>query len=45
MADREMTVLTVSQVNEYVRMLLDHTTVLNAVYVRGEISNFTNHYK
>lgn len=45
MTERETTVLTVSQVNEYVRMLLDHTPVLNSVYVRGEISNFTNHYK
>ena len=45
MAERERAVLTVSQVNEYVRMLLDHTPVLGSVYVRGEISNFTNHYK
>jgi len=38
-------VLTVSQLNEYVKMLLDGDEVLADVFVRGEISNFTNHYK
>lgn len=37
--------LTVSELNEYLRMLLDANPVLANVYVRGEISNFTNHYK
>jgi len=37
--------LTVSELNEYLRMLLDANPVLTNVYVRGEISNFTNHYK
>ncbi len=37
--------LTVSQLNEYLRMLMDGNPLLNSVFVRGEISNFTNHYK
>lgn len=37
--------LTVSELNEYLRMLLDANPVLTNVFVRGEISNFTNHYK
>ena len=37
--------LTVTQLNEYLRMLLDSNPVLGSVFVRGEISNFTNHYK
>ena len=38
-------ILTVTQLNMYVKTLLDSSTVLNSVYVLGEISNFTNHYK
>ena len=37
--------LTVSQLNEYLRMLIDGDRTLGSVFVRGEISNFTNHYK
>lgn len=36
---------TVTQVNEYIKMLLDGNSVLRDVWVRGEISNFTNHYR
>ncbi len=39
------TVFTVSQINEYVRMVLDRDAMLRHVWIRGEISNFTNHYK
>ncbi len=38
-------ILTVTQLNMYVKTLLDSSSVLNSVYVLGEISNFTNHYK
>ncbi len=34
---------TVSQVNEYIKSLIDSIPALNALYVKGEISNFTNH--
>ena len=42
MADQ---LLSVSELNEYIRMLLDGNPLLGSVLVRGEISNFTNHYK
>ena len=38
-------VLTVTQINEYVRMLLESHEFLHGVWLRGEISNFKNHYK
>lgn len=37
--------LTVSQLNEFIKAMLDSTELLNDLYVKGEISNFTNHYK
>lgn len=33
----------VTQLNEYVRMLLDSNAVLSDIWIKGEISNFTNH--
>ncbi len=36
--------LTVTQLNEYVKRIIDGTPQLNNVYVKGEISNFKNHY-
>lgn len=35
--------LTVTQVNEYIKMLLDGDELLGGLFVKGEISNFTNH--
>ncbi len=39
------TVLTVSQLNYYVHSLLEADANLNTVFLRGEISNFKNHYR
>ncbi len=37
-------VLTVSQVNNYVKMILDEDDALRSIFVVGEISNFKDHY-
>lgn len=37
--------MTVTELNEYVKMSLEANPVLGDIYVKGEISNFTNHYK
>lgn len=38
-------ILTVSQVNGYLKQLLDEDVQLKSIFIRGEISNFTNHLK
>lgn len=38
-------VLTVSQLNTYIKSLFDGDENLSRVFLSGEISNFTNHYK
>ena len=38
-------ILSVGQLNEYIKMLMDGNPLLSDVMIRGEISNFTNHYK
>lgn len=42
--DRFPGALTVTQLNEYIKRLIDTTPQLSDVYVKGEISNFKNHY-
>ena len=38
-------IITVSELNEYLKMLFEYDEVLRNIYIKGEISNFTNHYK
>lgn len=40
-----MNVLTVTQVNTYIKALLDESTPLRNIYISGEISNFTHYYR
>lgn len=39
------TVLSVTQLNTYIKSVIDSDENLNMVFVSGEISNFTNHFK
>jgi len=45
LAEETRRVLTVSQVNEYIKTVIEGQPVLRSIYIKGEISNFTNHYK
>lgn len=38
-------VLTVSQINSYIKSVVDYDGNLKNIYICGEISNFTNHYR
>ena len=40
----EPKIATVSQINGYVKKILDHNIILNNVWVKGEISNYKRHY-
>ena len=39
------TILTVTQINTYIKSIIEQDMNLQNIYVSGEISNFTNHYK
>ncbi|MBE6591456.1 MAG: exodeoxyribonuclease VII large subunit [Ruminococcaceae bacterium] len=41
----EKIIFSVTQINEYIKDLLEKDELLYTVSIRGEISNFTNHYK
>jgi len=43
MESERKNVFTVAEINEYIKNLIENDHVLNNVYVKGEISNFTNH--
>ena len=36
----EKGILSVSQINEYLRMMMDGDRVLTSVFIRGELSNY-----
>ena len=40
-----MEIITVKQLNAYIKSLIEGDALLYNVTVKGEISNFTNHYK
>ena len=39
------TILSVSQINTYVKSIIEQDRNLKNIYVNGEISNFTDHYR
>ena len=41
--DNSKMILSVTQINEYIRALIDQDEVLSMIMVRGEISNLTMH--
>ena len=43
MSQNQRHVLTVKQLNQYIKMKLDTENMLQDVWIRGEISNFTHH--
>ena len=44
-AEETRRIITVSQLNEYIKAVIEGQPVLRSLFVKGEISNFTNHYK
>lgn len=40
-----MNVISVSQVNMYIKALIDESALLRSLYISGEISNFTHYYR
>lgn len=40
----EPKIATVSQINGYIKKILDNNIILNDIWIKGEISNFKLHY-
>ena len=45
MAEETRRIITVSQLNEYIKAVIEGQPALRSLFIKGEISNFTNHYK
>lgn len=45
MEDKKKLIVSVKQLNNYIKLLIEGDEKLNSLYLKGEISNFTNHYK
>ena len=45
MSEESRRVLTVTQLNEYIKAVIEGQPILRSLYIMGEVSNFTNHYK
>lgn len=43
MTEQAKNILTVTQLNDYIKLIVDGDALLSGVFVKGEISNFTNH--
>ena len=41
--ERNDSAMTVSELNNFIKNMFDTNRLLNSIYVKGEISNFTNH--
>lgn len=44
MRNTEPKIATVSQINSYIKKILDNNIILNDIWIKGEISNFKLHY-
>jgi len=44
-AEETRRIITVSQLNEYIKAVIEGQPALRSLFIKGEISNFTNHYK
>lgn len=44
-AGSDRAVMTVAELNAYIKQIIDSDRLLANVWIKGEISNFTNHYK
>ena len=45
MSEDTRRVLTVTQLNEYIKAVIEGQPILRSLYIKVEVSNFTNHYK